>query len=138
MPGKPSRIAVAIYSSSEEAARAYATVRSAATQTESLLLTGNGPQARSGLSHYAPLLAGDHAVLVAARPSEIQSIVKTLRGTGEPSIFLVAEHVPERTAVRDSVPTMSIAEMARQCAERRNPSPLWKNQILSRVRDSEI
>jgi hypothetical protein len=138
MPGKPSRVVVAIYSSREEAARAYSSVRSAATNIESLLLSNQAaPPARSRLIRYAPPLAGEDAVLVAAPPSDIQSIVKTLRGTGEPSIFMLTEHVPEPPTVHDSAAPTSIAEMARQCAEHRNPSPLWKNQILARVRDSE-
>src|SRR5665213_4455595 len=138
MPGKLTRVVVAIYSSSEEAARAYSSVRSAAIKIESLLLTSQAaPPARSRLSRYAPPLAGEDAVLVAASPSDVQSVVKTLRGTGEPSIFLLTEHVPEPQAVLDAAPPASIAEMARQCAEHRSPSPLWKNQILARVRDSE-
>ena len=138
MPGKPSRVVVAIYSSGEEATRAFSAVRSQASKIESLLLTSQAePSTRSRLSRYAPPLAGEDAVLVAAPPSEIQSIVKTLRGTGEPSIFMLTEHVPELPPVHDSTVPASIAEMARQCAEHRNPSPLWKNQILARVRDSE-
>ncbi len=138
MPGKPSRVVVAIYSSSDEAARAYSSVRALAAKVESLLLSSAAaPPARSPLSRYAPPLAGEDAVLAAAPPSDIQSIVKTLRGTGEPSIFMLTEHVPEPPPLRDSAAPASIAEMARQCAEHRNPSPLWKNQILARVRDSE-
>ena len=138
MPGKPSRVVVAIYSSSEEAARAYRSVRSSAAKIESLLLASEGaPGARSRLSRYAPPLAGEDAVLVAAPSSDIQSIVKTLRGAGEPSIFMLTEHVPEPPAVRDSPAPASIAEIARQCADRRSASPLSKNQILARVRDSE-
>src|SRR5258708_4302476 len=37
----------------------------------------------------------------------------------------------------NSAAPASIAEMARQCAEHRNPSPLSKEQILARVRASE-
>src|ERR1700688_3016917 len=108
MPGKASRVVVAIYSSSEEAARAHSTVRSAATKIESLLLTSEGPpSARSRLSRYAPLLEGEDAVLVAAPTSQIQSIVKDLRGTGEPSIFMLTGHVPELPPVRESAPAMS-------------------------------
>ena len=138
MPGKPSRVVVAIYSSREEAAHAYRSVRSTTTKTDSLLLTSDGaPPARSRLSRYAPPLEGEDAVLAAASPSQIQYLVKTLRGTGEPSIFMLTGHVPEPSPLRDSPPAVSIAEMARLCAEHRNPSPLWKNQILVRVRTAK-
>src|SRR5579863_7893594 len=130
MPGKPSRVVVAIYSSREEAARAYSSLRSRSAKIESLLLNSEAPPpVRSRLSRYAPPLAGEDAVLVAAPPTDVQSIVKTLRGTGEPSIFMLTQHVPEPPFVHDSAAPTSIAEMARQCAEHRNPSPLWKNQI---------
>jgi len=138
MTGKVSRIVVAIYSSGEEAARAYRTVRSTVARKESLLLTvGGAPPSRSRLGRYATVLEGEDAVLVSAPPSEIQSIVKILRGTGEPSIFMLTEHVPEPSTFRASVSAMSIGEMARKCSDRRNPSPLSKNQILARVHDSE-
>ena len=50
---------------------------------------------------------------------------------------MLTGHVPDPPPASDSVAPASIAEMARQCAAHRNPSPLFKNQILARVRDSE-
>ena len=138
MPGKSSRVVLAIYSSAEEAAAAHRTLRSNAGKVDSLLLASGGPiLSRSRLSRYAPLLAGEDAVLVAAPPSQIQSIVKDLRGTGEPSIFMLTGHVSQPPPLRESPPAASIAEMARQCAEHRTRLPLWKNQIRARLRDSE-
>src|ERR1700676_4814400 len=100
MPGKSSRVVLAIYSSTEEAAAAYRTLRSTAKKIESLLLTSAGaPPLRSRLSRYAPLLAGEDAVLVAAPPSQIQAIVKHLRGTGEPSVFMLTGHVSKPPSV---------------------------------------
>ncbi len=64
--------------------------------------------------------------------------MQALRGTGEPSIFMLTEEVPDASAPRAPVTGISLAEMARKCSEHRNPSPLYKSQILARLRASEI
>ena len=133
------RIVFAIYSSPEEALRAHQTVHSTGKRTENLLLPqGSKAAPASKLSRYAPLLLeGEHAVVVAAPNAEIPGIVKDLRGVGEPSLFMLTERVADAEPARAAVSAVSIADMARQCSERRNPSPLFKSQILTRVHESE-
>ena len=138
MAGKSIRIIVAIYSSDEEAERADRSVQAISGRRETLLLTaGATPAPHSILGRYAALLDGEKAVLVAAPPTETQSVVTALRATGEPSIFMFTEHVSYAGTIRAPAAAMSIAEMARKCSERRNPSPLLRDQILERLRNSE-
>ena len=140
MAGKLTRIVLAIYSSGEEAERSYRTVRSADTRRETLLVTAGGhPESQSRLKRYLELLLdGESAVAVAAPPSEIQSVIKDLRSSGEPSIFMLPEQIPEAAPSRSSASAMSIAEMARKCSEHRNRAPLLKNQILADLRNNEV
>ena len=139
MTTKSVRVALAIYSSGEEAERAYSKVRSDGKRRDSLLLkAGAKPAARSIFNRYLELLLEEEsAVIVAAPPVELRPVVKDLRETGEPSIFILTNQIPEAAAVRAPVSAMSIAEMARICSETRNPTPLLKNQILARLADSE-
>jgi len=139
MTDKSLRVVFAIYSSGEEAERAFRSVCSAGRGRDCLLLTANAkPSPRSKLRHYAALqLDGENVVLVAATSSRVQAIVKELRTTGEPSVFMLAEGAPDAPPERIAVPLSSIAEMARHCSERRNSSPLFKNEILARLKDCE-
>src|SRR6185295_2243428 len=94
---------------------------------ETLLLTdGAKPSPRSLLGRYGALLEGENAVLVALPPAEVQNVVTDLRSTGDPSIFMFTEEVPQSSSAPSPVSALSIAEMAQKCSERRNPSPLFK------------
>ena len=139
MTGKPARVVFAIFSTREEAERAYKIASSSRPRKESALLTGgSGPRSRSRLYRYSTLLLdGESAVLVAAPPSEVESSVRDLRRAGEPLVFLLTEDGAEASPVPGTDSTASIAEMARNCSERRSPSPLLRSQILSRLRESE-
>src|SRR5579863_3147974 len=97
MTAKSLQVVFAIYSSGEEAERAYRTVCSAGRGRVCLLLTPNTkPNPRSKLSRYGALqFDGENVVLVESTRSEVQAIVKELRQAGEPSIFVLAEQTPE-------------------------------------------
>ena len=138
MQSKSLRVVFAIYSSGEEAERAYRTC-SAGRGRVCLLLTPNTkPNSRSKLSRYRALqFEGENAVLVESPSSEVQAVVKQLRQTGEPSIFMLAEQVPETSSEAPSQSPESIGEMARNCSERHNASPLLKKEILSRLSHCE-
>jgi len=137
MNTKSIRAVFAIFSSQEESERAYELVRS--TRRESVLVTaGTRMGSRSALTRYAGLiLEGENAVLVAAPPSDVEVIVADLRKTGEPLIFMLTEAVPAVPEIAPTDSAASIAEMARSCSARRSPSPLFKSQILARLRESE-
>ena len=132
------RLVLAIYSSKEDAEKSFRLVRSGSRRETLLLTAGAKPPSRSKLRRFAALqLDGESVVIAAAPASEIQAIVKELRGSGEPSIFMLSEDAPKLSANAAPSATMSISEMARLCSERRSPSPLFKSQILERLRQSE-
>src|SRR4030081_2537119 len=115
MTDKSTRVVLAIYSSAEDAERAYRTARAADTRRQTLLVTAGAHRAsHSKLNRYLELLLeGESAVAVAAPPPEIQALVKDLRGSGEPSIFMLPEEIPEAgPSSRSATSAMSIAEMA--------------------------
>ncbi len=74
---------------------------------------------------------------MAAPSNEIESIVKELRNAGEPSLFILAEHIQDARETPPPLVAMSIAEMARRSAGRRTLAPLLKSRILERVRGCE-
>ncbi len=135
------RVVFAIYSSGEEAERAYRTVCSAGRGRVCLLLTPNTkPNPRSKLSRYGALqFDGENVVLVESPRAEVQAIVKELRQAGEPSIFMLAEQAAEAAPVATPPASpASIEEMAHNCSERHNASPLLKKEILSRLSQCEL
>ncbi|MEO8050364.1 MAG: glucoamylase family protein, partial [Acidobacteriota bacterium] len=139
MAEKSSRIVFAIYSSREEAEKAYRKVCSA-RRGRCLLLTPNArPKPQSTLSRYAALqFEGENALLVESPPSEVQGIVGELRRAGESSIFILAGPAAEALpAITVKASSLSIEEMARECSQRHNASPLLKKEILSRLRACE-
>src|SRR5579862_5254949 len=140
MTAKSLRIVFAIYSSAEEAERAYRTVCSAGRRRVCLLLTPNSkPNPRSRLSRYAALqFDGENVVLVESPHPEVRAIVKELRQAGEPSVFMLVEQVPDTSPGRiSSTSPASIQEMARNCSESHNASPLLKKEILARLSHCE-
>lgn len=141
MAAKLLRVVFAIYSSGEEAERAHRTVCSAGRGRVCLLLTPNTkPNPRSKLRRYGALqFDGENVVLVEALHSEVQSIIKELRQAGEASIFVLAEQGAEASRAQSPLetPPASIEEMARNCSERHNASPLLKKEILSRLSHCE-
>src|SRR5579863_4170446 len=139
MTAKSLQVVFAIYSSGEEAERAYRTVCSAGRGRVCLLLTPNTkPDPRSKLSRYRALqFDGENVVLVESPRTEVQDVVKELRQAGEPSIFMLAEQAPETALEATSPVPASIEEMAHNCSERHNASPLLKKEILSRLGQCE-
>ena len=136
MTAKSLRVVFAIYASGEEAERAHRTVCSAGRGRTCLLLTPNTkPNPRSKLSRYTALqFDGENVVLVESPHSEVQAIVKELRQAGEASVFMLVEEAPETSLTgTPAASPASIEEMARNCSERHNASPLLKKEILSRL-----
>jgi hypothetical protein len=134
------RVVFAIYSSGEDAERAYRAVCSAGRGRVCLLLAPNTrPNLRSRLSRYSALqFEGENVVLVESPHAEVRAIVKEFRQAGEPSIFMLAEEPPTTsTPGIAAVSAASIEEMARNCSQRHNASPLLKKEILSRLRHCE-
>jgi len=135
---KSLRVVFAIYSSGEEAEKAYSTVSSGRGRSYLLLTPNSKPDLRSKLRRYAALqFEGENAVLVEAPRSEVQAIVKELRQAGEPSIFMLAEQALESPPATPSPAPGSIDEMARNCSERHNAAPLLKKEILARLSHCE-
>ncbi len=131
------RLVFAIYSSKKDAEKSFRLVHGSRRETL-LLVDGAKPSARSRLSRFASLrLDGESVVVVAAPAPEIQTIVKELRGNSDPSIFMLTGGSRQRATDFAQSPAASISEMTRLCSERRNPSPLFKSQILERLRESE-
>jgi hypothetical protein len=123
MTAKSLRVVFAVYSSGEDAERAYRKVCSAGRRRVCLLLTPNSKSTpRSKLSRYAALqFDGENVVLVESPRIEVQAIVKELRQAGEPSIFMLAEETPE-ASIAQTVPRASpasIEEMARRCSRKK-------------------
>jgi hypothetical protein len=139
MTSKSLRVVFAIYSSGEEAEKAYRSVCSAGRGRVCLALTPNTkPNPRSKLSRYSALqFDGENVVLVESSRTEVQAIVKELRQAGEPSVFMLVEQAAETPPAAISPAPASIDEMARKCSERRNASPLLKKEILSRLSHCE-
>lgn len=140
MADESKRVVFALYSLQEDAQSAYRTLRSTAKHAEiELLPHDRGHPSAHRLSAYsALLLEGESAILVEAPASGIHAIVTELRSVGEPSLFMLVEQIRSSSEPSVPGPAMSVAEMARLCAERRNPSPLYKSQILARLHDSEV
>ena len=131
------RIVVAIYSSAEEAASARR-LRLRKFQGEVVLLTADAKPSRSSrLLRYSAVLKGDDAILAIVPRAEVPSFLASLRDTGDPSIFMLAEEIPELAPLAVPAPGVSLAEIARQCSQGRSAAPLFKKEILARLKVSD-
>ncbi len=139
MKVKPSRAILAIYSADEgEPAKAWDALRSEGADVCLFRADGSVERSRRAVCEdYAGLRLENEVLLIAqTEPSRVQAIVQTLRGSGEPAIFVIAGSIrqPPDVETGPRAAPRPPADFASQCALRRGSAVAHQEALLSRLR----